>query len=56
MVHFLFPVWPENCGNPEVKPSTATVRVVNGVEAIPHSWPWQVSMQVLSAPVLHNSQ
>uniref|UniRef100_A0A3Q4GWR2 Zgc:154142 n=1 Tax=Neolamprologus brichardi TaxID=32507 RepID=A0A3Q4GWR2_NEOBR len=32
-----------------VKPSTATVRVVNGVEAIPHSWPWQVSMQVLSA-------
>uniref|UniRef100_A0A3Q4HDT6 Zgc:154142 n=1 Tax=Neolamprologus brichardi TaxID=32507 RepID=A0A3Q4HDT6_NEOBR len=35
--------WPENCGNPEVKPSTATVRVVNGVEAIPHSWPWQAS-------------
>uniref|UniRef100_A0A3Q4GX15 Zgc:154142 n=1 Tax=Neolamprologus brichardi TaxID=32507 RepID=A0A3Q4GX15_NEOBR len=28
---------------------TATVRVVNGVEAIPHSWPWQVSMQVLEA-------
>uniref|UniRef100_A0A3P9CKQ0 Peptidase S1 domain-containing protein n=1 Tax=Maylandia zebra TaxID=106582 RepID=A0A3P9CKQ0_9CICH len=23
----------------------STVRVVNGVEAIPHSWPWQVSMQ-----------
>ncbi|KAL3996601.1 hypothetical protein ACER0C_009257 [Sarotherodon galilaeus] len=38
-------IWPENCGNPEVKPSRATVRVVNGVEAIPHSWPWQVSMQ-----------
>uniref|UniRef100_A0A3B4TWX4 Peptidase S1 domain-containing protein n=1 Tax=Seriola dumerili TaxID=41447 RepID=A0A3B4TWX4_SERDU len=35
----------KNCGNPEVKPNTATTRVVNGVEAIPHSWPWQVSMQ-----------
>uniref|UniRef100_A0A3B4TWE6 Peptidase S1 domain-containing protein n=1 Tax=Seriola dumerili TaxID=41447 RepID=A0A3B4TWE6_SERDU len=35
--------WPENCGNPEVKPNTATTRVVNGVEAIPHSWPWQAS-------------
>ena len=45
-VHRLFPGWPENCGNPVVKPNTGTQRVVNGVEAIPHSWPWQVSMQV----------
>ncbi|XP_034543236.1 ovochymase-2 [Notolabrus celidotus] len=37
--------WPVNCGNPEVKPKTGTTRVVNGEEAIPHSWPWQVSMQ-----------
>ncbi|XP_068445519.1 ovochymase-2 [Clinocottus analis] len=37
--------WPTDCGNPAVTPSTATLRVVNGVEAIPHSWPWQVSMQ-----------
>jgi len=22
------------------------VRVVGGVEAVPHSWPWQVSLQV----------
>lgn len=45
-VHLLFPDWPVNCGNPAVKPKLATPRVVNGEEAIPHSWPWQVSMQV----------
>ncbi|XP_059189819.1 ovochymase-2 [Centropristis striata] len=43
--------WPTECGNPEVEPNTATPRVVNGEEAIPHSWPWQVSMQVKSPPV-----
>ncbi|XP_061582482.1 ovochymase-2 [Cololabis saira] len=37
--------WPKNCGNPEVTPNTATPRAVNGEEAVPHSWPWQVSMQ-----------
>ncbi|KAM4603345.1 ovochymase-2 [Polymixia lowei] len=37
--------WPEACGSPAVAPSNATLRVVNGVEAVPHSWPWQVSMQ-----------
>ncbi|XP_045073745.1 ovochymase-2-like, partial [Coregonus clupeaformis] len=37
--------WPETCGSPAVPPSNATLRVVNGVEAVPHSWPWQVSMQ-----------
>ncbi|XP_067441011.1 ovochymase-2 [Thunnus thynnus] len=48
--------WPENCGNPEVTPNTATSRVVNGVEAIPHSWPWQVSMQaspMFPIPYMH---
>uniref|UniRef100_A0A3Q3MQ92 Peptidase S1 domain-containing protein n=1 Tax=Labrus bergylta TaxID=56723 RepID=A0A3Q3MQ92_9LABR len=34
-----------DCGRPEVKPNTGAMRVVNGEEAIPHSWPWQVSMQ-----------
>lgn len=29
-----------------MKPRIATPRVVNGEEAVPHSWPWQVSMQV----------
>ncbi|KAK1885602.1 Ovochymase-2 [Dissostichus eleginoides] len=37
--------WPVQCGNPAVKPKSAAMRVVNGVEATPHSWPWQVSMQ-----------
>eukprot|EP00066_Takifugu_rubripes_P022016 XP_011611282.1 PREDICTED: ovochymase-2-like [Takifugu rubripes] len=49
--------WPLNCGNPAVKPRIATPRVVNGEEAVPHSWPWQVSMQVSVfslTPYLHN--
>ncbi|XP_019899333.2 ovochymase-2 isoform X2 [Esox lucius] len=37
--------WPGTCGSPAVLPSNATLRVVNGVEAVPHSWPWQASMQ-----------
>ncbi|KAK7930543.1 hypothetical protein WMY93_006938 [Mugilogobius chulae] len=48
--------WPKDCGNPAIKPSTATLRVVNGVEAVPHSWPWQVSMQatpMLPIPYMH---
>uniref|UniRef100_A0A8C9XPL0 Peptidase S1 domain-containing protein n=1 Tax=Sander lucioperca TaxID=283035 RepID=A0A8C9XPL0_SANLU len=54
--HFLFPDWPVNCGNPAVTPNTATPRVVNGEEAIPHSWPWQVSMQaspMFPIPYMH---
>uniref|UniRef100_A0A3B3YNG6 Peptidase S1 domain-containing protein n=1 Tax=Poecilia mexicana TaxID=48701 RepID=A0A3B3YNG6_9TELE len=49
--------WPEDCGNPAVKPKTPTQRVVNGEEAVPHSWPWQVSMQATllpPIPYLHN--
>ncbi|XP_069466561.1 chymotrypsin-like elastase family member 2A [Ambystoma mexicanum] len=34
------------CGNPSYPPSVS--RVVNGEEARPHSWPWQVSLQYLS--------
>lgn len=34
------------CGSPAVQPDTS--RVVNGEEARPHSWPWQV----LTPPVL----
>uniref|UniRef100_A0A8C6MZF2 Chymotrypsin-like elastase family, member 3A n=1 Tax=Mus spicilegus TaxID=10103 RepID=A0A8C6MZF2_MUSSI len=30
------------CGQPFYNPSS---RVVNGEEAVPHSWPWQVSLQ-----------
>ncbi|CAL1601098.1 unnamed protein product [Knipowitschia caucasica] len=42
--------WPEDCGHPAIKPSNATLRVVNGVEAVRHSWPWQVSMQASPLP------
>uniref|UniRef100_A0A3Q0SSN1 Peptidase S1 domain-containing protein n=1 Tax=Amphilophus citrinellus TaxID=61819 RepID=A0A3Q0SSN1_AMPCI len=52
MVQFLYPDWPENCGKPAVKPNTATARVVNGEEAIPHSWPWQAS-PMLPIPYMH---
>uniref|UniRef100_A0A3B3ZGA3 Peptidase S1 domain-containing protein n=1 Tax=Periophthalmus magnuspinnatus TaxID=409849 RepID=A0A3B3ZGA3_9GOBI len=53
---FYLSAWPKDCGHPAIKPSNATLRVVNGVEAVPHSWPWQVSMQatpVLPIPYMH---
>ncbi|XP_037339574.2 elastase 3 like [Pungitius pungitius] len=31
------------CGTPPIQPLTP--RVVNGVDAKPHSWPWQISLQ-----------
>ncbi|KAK5932924.1 hypothetical protein CgunFtcFv8_004593 [Champsocephalus gunnari] len=31
------------CGTPAIEPLTS--RVVNGVDATPHSWPWQISLQ-----------
>ncbi|XP_034535551.1 chymotrypsin A-like [Notolabrus celidotus] len=34
------------CGNPAISPViTGYSRIVNGEEAVPHSWPWQVSLQ-----------
>ncbi|MGH0189362.1 UNVERIFIED_CONTAM: hypothetical protein FKN15_034564, partial [Acipenser sinensis] len=33
------------CGVPAIQPAVS--RVVNGVDAIPHSWPWQISLQYL---------
>ncbi|CAF0905030.1 unnamed protein product [Rotaria sordida] len=33
-----------NCGRQSITPSTQ--RIVGGVEAIPHSWPWIVSLQL----------
>ncbi|XP_070539828.1 plasminogen-like [Ptychodera flava] len=36
---------PERCGEPSIIPSTEfSVKIVNGTEAIPHSWPWQISL------------
>lgn len=43
---FFFSDWPVKCGTPVVAPVTPVMRVVNGIEAKAHSWPWQVSMQV----------
>ncbi|MEQ2198749.1 hypothetical protein XENOCAPTIV_017681 [Xenoophorus captivus] len=32
------------CGSPAIPPViTGYARIVNGEEAVPHSWPWQVS-------------
>ncbi|XP_058011401.1 chymotrypsin-like protease CTRL-1 [Ahaetulla prasina] len=37
------------CGNPVIKPNVKdTERIINGVDAIPGSWPWQVSLQTSS--------
>merc|ERR1711964_961521 len=34
------------CGSPAISPViTGYSRIVNGEEAVPHSWPWQVSLQ-----------
>ncbi|XP_042340385.1 ovochymase-1-like, partial [Plectropomus leopardus] len=40
--------WPNDCGKPAIHPVVVS-RIVNGEEARPHSWPWQVSMQVWPA-------
>ncbi|XP_069834413.1 ovochymase-2-like [Dendropsophus ebraccatus] len=37
--------WPNKCGQPTFPPQIYS-RIVNGEPAIPHTWPWQVSMQV----------
>ncbi|XP_035291877.1 elastase 3 like [Anguilla anguilla] len=34
------------CGTPAIEPLNSP-RVVNGVDALPHSWPWQISLQYL---------
>lgn len=39
------PDWPTDCGMAHFKPNMAE-RIVSGNEARPHSWPWQVSLQV----------
>uniref|UniRef100_A0A3Q1C8N9 chymotrypsin n=1 Tax=Amphiprion ocellaris TaxID=80972 RepID=A0A3Q1C8N9_AMPOC len=34
------------CGTPAIPPQVSGyARIVNGEEAVPHSWPWQVSLQ-----------
>ncbi|GFY39869.1 chymotrypsin-like elastase family member 2A [Trichonephila inaurata madagascariensis] len=41
-------ITPSDCGMPAIKPREtydSPDRIVGGEEAIPHSWPWQVSLQ-----------
>lgn len=41
------PVLSSGCGTPAIPPQVSGyARIVNGEEAVPHSWPWQVSLQV----------
>lgn len=42
--------WPGECGMAHFKPNMVE-RIVSGNEARPHSWPWQVSLQVHSPSV-----
>ncbi|RXN03558.1 chymotrypsin-like protease CTRL-1 [Labeo rohita] len=39
------------CGVPAIKPQTIGSRIVNGQNAISGSWPWQVSLQVITHPL-----
>lgn len=40
--------YPENCGKPVISPDipdlSADERIIHGTEAVPHSFPWQVSI------------
>uniref|UniRef100_A0A8C9THT7 chymotrypsin n=1 Tax=Scleropages formosus TaxID=113540 RepID=A0A8C9THT7_SCLFO len=43
---FTFLATAYGCGVPAIKPViTGYARIVNGEEAVPHSWPWQLSLQ-----------
>ncbi|KAM7409346.1 hypothetical protein PAMA_001021 [Pampus argenteus] len=42
----LLAAYAHGCGTPTYTPSVS--RVVNGVDARPYSWPWQISLQYLS--------
>ena len=40
------------CGLPEIKPSidgynNASKRIINGMDVVPYSWPWVVSLRIL---------
>ncbi|XP_054458277.1 proproteinase E-like [Anoplopoma fimbria] len=41
------------CGIPTYEPSVS--RVVNGVDARPYSWPWQISLQYFSGYAYHHT-
>lgn len=44
----------QECGNPAIPPKPNNgERIINGEEAIPHSFPWMVSIKVGSFKILH---
>nr|XP_035965234.1 chymotrypsin-like elastase family member 3B isoform X3 [Halichoerus grypus] len=48
----LFVALASGCGRPSHQPSA---RVVNGEDAVPHSWPWQVSLQYKKDGAFHHT-
>ena len=40
------PIYTGECGKTAIKPHTFG-RIINGEDAIPHSWPWMVSLQTM---------
>uniref|UniRef100_A0A452S2X2 Chymotrypsin like elastase 3B n=1 Tax=Ursus americanus TaxID=9643 RepID=A0A452S2X2_URSAM len=48
----LFVALASGCGRPSYQPSA---RVVNGEDAVPYSWPWQVSLQYKKDGAFHHT-
>jgi len=49
----MFFFYSQGCGVPAIPPViTGYARIVNGEEAVRHSWPWQVSLQVQADIIL----
>lgn len=43
--------WSPGCGVPAIHPQLSGLsRIINGEDAVPNSWPWQVSLQVRGKP------
>ena len=45
---FKLPKQDKNCGISNTKPNLEDLRIINGVNAVPNSWPWIVSIQSYS--------
>ncbi|XP_053308482.1 chymotrypsin-like elastase family member 3B [Spea bombifrons] len=52
VITLLLAVGVYGCGTPTYAPQS---RVVNGEDAVPHSWPWQISLQYEKAGAFHHT-
>ncbi|XP_007491282.1 chymotrypsin-like elastase family member 3B [Monodelphis domestica] len=52
LVSFLLVALASGCGQPAYSPNS---RVVNGEDAVPYSWPWQISLQYESNGAFHHT-